>query len=856
MGSLFRSVDMVRVRLFIDRTAARATLQELGEQGLLQLEDLNKHKSEFQRTFSADIRTCQEMQRKLRLLANDVEEVFPGRLHLDIKSITKEDLNTFSLNDLDRHLTSLEETVEEMNHHWRSLTAHRRELLEHHYVLVLGSSLFRPGRCFSRINSSYLSSKGRMNVDYTPVDVQHTFLCLISGVISIDVLNVFERIIFRVARGNCLCRFSEIEEVFYDENLKQHVRKSVFVIFCPGKELSQKIERVCETFGAHMYHLPDEEEGRRALIAQVSSRLRDVETVVNSTNTQRLQTLSEIGSKIPLWTEKVRREKAIFHSLNMLNYDTSEKIYVAEGWTPKDELERLEALLHEGCRLSRAQVSSVLEHHLSNNTPPTYFRTNKFTAVFQSIVESYGVAAYQELNPACFTIITFPFLFALMFGDVGHGLLMCLFALYLIIFENKLAKKSLNEILQTCYDGRYIILLMGIFSLYTGLIYNEFFGVAMNIFGSRWKFTSSSLFACGIDNCSDPSKSEPPKSIYPVGFDPIWSQAQNGLSFFNSYKMKLSIVVGVFQMVMGIFLSYLNARYFQRSLDIYYVFIPQMIFMNAIFGYLVILIFVKWSINWNSASCLSDPTCSPPDLKQIVIGMFMSPGLLPQNMQLFRGQQVVQILLLICAIIAVPWMLLPKPLILRSRYRKLKANEAIGRRLEGTSHNTMNGTSSTNAHSSDTNDEHGIDNKSALLKKGDENRDLEEKTEEKAEEEFDFGEVFIHQLIHTIEFVLGAVSNTASYLRLWALSLAHSELSEVFLEKVLYGSFTLGNAFAACFGFLLWFALTIGVLCLMESLSAFLHALRLHWVEFQNKFYNLEGEGRKFVPFSFYVDNE
>jgi V-type H+-transporting ATPase subunit a len=90
----------------------------------------------------------------------------------------------------------------------------------------------------------------------------------------------------------------------------------------------------------------------------------------------------------------------------------------------------------------------------------------------------------------------------------------------------------------------------------------------------------------------------------------------------------------------------------------------------------------------------------------------------------------------------------------------------------------------------------------------------------------------IHQLIETIEFVLGTVSNTASYLRLWALSLAHSQLAKVFFDNCLVPGFQSGNVIVLYFGFFVFMGATFGVLLCMDLLECSLHTLRLHWVEF------------------------
>lgn len=842
----------MHVRLYFDRAAAHDTIDELGELGLCQFQDLNPNQSAFQRTFSDNVRRCDDMLRVIRYVIEQISQT--NHLTLAPSAFTGPGTGpTFRLDDLDAHLSSLEHSLLEMNGNAEAITTQYNETIELRCVLERAAEFFRsaPQMHSSRSSAVYTersSSKGSgliagvidelsalatttvvaaeddFEADESPMAHANSstqpssLLSFYTGTINREKIATFERVLFRATHGNCLVRFADVREKLTDPETKQPTEKSVFMVFFSGTAVRQKVAKICDAFDANRYTVPEDHNGQMAALTRCRTRLTDLEAILQTTTSQRTEILRDVSQQVLSWREKVKRDMGIFHILNWLNYDTSQRLFVADVWCPESAQDDVRNALEIGRRRANAQVPSIFEERPlnTNDVAPTYYKTNKFTEVFQGIVESYGVAKYQELNPAPYTIITFPFLFAVMFGDIGHGILMALFAFYMVRNEkryNAIGKK-MGEMMETCYNGRYLILLMGIFSIYTGVIYNEFFAVPIDVFGSRWKYTAESAMACGIDNCEVPSAVLPPISPYPLGFDPAWKASKTGLLFFNSYKMKLSIVLGVTQMVMGIVLSYRNAKFFKEKLDIWFVFVPQMIFMNAIFGYLVILIILKWTINANSVSCASDPFCNAPDLKSVLIGMFMSPSKLSSDMIMFPGQKQLQNVLLLLALVAVPWMLFPKPFILRARHQRRREYQRLADDEEGLS-DDLGGDGEGSGHS-----------------------------------RFDFGEVFVHQMIHTIEFVLGAISNTASYLRLWALSLAHAELSNVFLEKLLYGSIATGNPVAMMIGFFMWVGATIGVLMFMESLSAFLHALRLHWVEFQNKFYLLHGDGRKFQPYS------
>ncbi|XP_067907145.1 V-type proton ATPase 116 kDa subunit a 4-like isoform X2 [Heterodontus francisci] len=804
MASLFRSEEMCLTQLFLQVEAAYCCISELGELGFMQFRDLNASVNSFQRKFVNEVRRCEVMERILRFLETEMER----------DEIAVQDDGENPQAPLPKDMIDLEVVLEKLEHDLREVNQNQQTLKQNFLELTELKHLLKK-------TQDFFETEANLTDDFFSEDTMHLLelqtasaviapgrLGFIAGVIRRERMAAFERLLWRACRGNVYMKQSEMEVPLEDPSTLVEVQKNVFIIFFQGEQLRHKVKKICDGFRATVYPCPESANERWEMAAGVKTRIEDLNTVLNQTESHRRRVLQEAAKNLLIWQVKVKKMKAIYHTLNLCNIDVTQQCLIAETWCPVADMDRIKKALNQGKERSGSSVDPIMTVVQTQMAPPTFNRTNKFTAGFQNIVDAYGVGTYREMNPV-------------LLG----------FALIMIINEkNFAAQKGGNEIWNTFFSGRYLILLMSIFSIYTGFIYNDCFSKSFNIFGSSWHVRA--MFRNGTWNDHvvennvllqlDPAvpgvfSGNP----YPFGIDPIWNIASNKLTFLNSYKMKMSVILGVTQMVFGVVLSVFNHIYFKSKVNIILQFIPEMIFILSLFGYLVFLVIFKWCFYHVEISQIA------PSILIHFINMFLFSYNDPSNVHLYEHQQEIQSFLVIVALIAVPWMLFLKPFVLRSNHRRAQ------RTLESTPDTICVST----------------DVEADILQP--QQRNTGDHGDDHSEE-FNFGDIFVHQAIHTIEYCLGCISNTASYLRLWALSLAHAELSEVLWTMVLHiglSSASWGGLVGVFIIFAIFAILTVAILLVMEGLSAFLHALRLHWVEFQNKFYS--GAGYKFNPFSF-----
>lgn len=147
-----------------------------------------------------------------------------------------------------------------------------------------------------------------------------------------------------------------------------------------------------------------------------------------------------------------------------------------------------------------------------------------------------------------------------------------------------------------------------------------------------------------------------------TGIDTVWYLASNELAYINSMKMKIAVILGVVHMTVGIVLRGINNLYFGKKVDFAFEFLPQLIILLAMFGYMDGLIITKWLTDFTGREGKA------PSIIQTMIAMFISMGAIPEGTDQLIGdsgkdQQTVSLSLLILVLICVPTLLCCKPVI-------------------------------------------------------------------------------------------------------------------------------------------------------------------------------------------------
>jgi len=802
---LLRSEAMAHGTLILPVQDPKKYVDKIGKETSVQFEDMNAR--EMRRPYRKYVQRIEEMERILRFLFEEMGKVEGCKVTRNFISefLEADASDQYQLDSLELELQQLYENFVKIKDNNAKLVEERNQSVEELMVAEVALRIFQGGQQVAATSigsgeESFEVSAKKPLIGKDDVGIGR--LGNLSGVLLKADEARFTRALWRASSGNVYSQFFNVDDKVIDPKTGATVAKSVFVIYFQGEAgyLHGKINKVCQAFGANMYTWPGEAQQAQSRYQTLNRVLEEKDKALAGFQKHMQVEAADLlapssanangNSKIEDWRLFCTKEKSIYSVLNLCQEGMTLR---ADIWYPAADEAKIQTLLAETNEgLQQQAILCPDRGNLHRSIPPTYIRTNEYTEAFQEVINTYGIPKYQEANPALLTLVTFPFIFGMMYGDVGHGSMLLLTGLFLCW-----KAESFRFSMPAVFQARFMVLSMGVFATFAGFMYNDFFSIGLPIFATRWVDPDGDGHYTPDYDVKNSGGTGP----YPFGVDWVWEGASNELLYMNSLKMKLSVLFGVLQMIVGVLLRWSNAAYEKSSLDFICECLPMMVFMLCFFGWMDVMILYKWT----------HPVDTTPSIINSMICMAMGQEDLAP---MWDGSVQLAQKLMLYTVCAVPVMLLPKPFVLlwqhnKTQEQKSKGLLAVDEEVGG----------------------HGGDHGHG--------------------EEFEFGEIFIHQIIETIEYVLGTVSHTASYLRIWALSLAHQQLSQVFFDKTLKMGLAVPapmNGVVIYLMFVAWFGITVGVLLGMDVLECFLHTLRLHWVEFQSKFYKSNGE--KFMPYN------
>jgi V/A-type H+-transporting ATPase subunit I len=256
--------------------------------------------------------------------------------------------------------------------------------------------------------------------------------------------------------------------------LRRDENMTVLALF-GNQQDAEILERAARSAYFNRIDLPDLYNGTPAdtlrtldeEIERAQQRIHECETEI-----KKLHQIHLDQFRAMLW--QVRAGRAIANAI--LRFGHLHYTYLIYGWVPKQQVERLRKRLE---RVSKEILIEVRDpdRQETEDEVPTTIRSPRFLNGFQQLVTTYGTPRYKELDPTPLLAITFPLIFGIMFGDVGHGLVLSL--LGFLISSGKVHS------LRTMQGLGSIIAICGLTSMLAGFLYGSVFGFE-NILSPIW----------------------------------------------------------------------------------------------------------------------------------------------------------------------------------------------------------------------------------------------------------------------------------------------------------------------------------------------------------------------------------
>jgi V-type H+-transporting ATPase subunit a len=428
------------------------------------------------------------------------------------------------------------------------------------------------------------------------INIQH-----VAGVVDQTEIERLRRLIFRSTKGKSYMYIQE-----YEDKTAVKKRSVYIIVFWDGEHIRDRIQKICDSFSGQRYELPDLRE-IAPQIEKVQKSIADAKNIFERTKQSLRDQLIQFdkievdadgseerktSSTIYIYKMFLAKEKALYRTLNQMKWQNQS--FIGYFWAPIDQENTIKSALS---KYSAAKIVAYDNHTIPR---PTYFKTTDVTAVFQLIVDTYGVPTYLEANPVPVSIVTFPFFFGMMFGDMGHGSLFLSLGIYLCLFNNSVKTGALSFMA----PFRYLVLLMGIMACYCGFIYNEWFAIPTEFFAScyngesrmQWNATQTdgTLENTSVIAGEFVFLRKSFDCVYPFGQDPVWGLTTNKLNLSNNIKMKLAVIMGVLHMSIGIIIKGTNTIYFGRWADFWTEVAAGLCILLGLFGWMDALVIAKW----------------------------------------------------------------------------------------------------------------------------------------------------------------------------------------------------------------------------------------------------------------------